>query len=107
MRTQSWRRERRSVRHAWQGLRPGGATRRWCARRCALRCRRRTVADVHELDVEDKRRLRRDERWAALHAVGELVGDDEAATRSDPHPLEALVPADDDGPLTLLEGERR
>ena len=56
-----------------------------------------------ELDVEDELSLGRDDGRAAGFAVGELVGDEEAALAADVHALEAGIPAVDD--LVLAVGE--
>ena len=58
-----------------------------------------------EFDVEDEVGLWRNHRRAALFSIGKLVGDEETALAADMHPLEALVPSDDDALEALRELE--
>jgi len=64
-----------------------------CGRRRRWRVR---VVLVDELNIEDQVGLWRNHRRATFLAIGELVGDEEAALATDTHAFEALVPASDD-----------
>ena len=58
-----------------------------------------------EFDVEDELGLGGDGAGLPLGAVGELVGDEEAALAADAHACEAGVPAGDDLVPAVGEGE--
>ncbi len=64
------------------------------------------VSDMaYEFDVEDEVGFGRDAGRAAEFAVGELVGDEEAALAADVHALKSGVPADDDAVGAVGEGD--
>src|SRR6516164_8162079 len=62
---------------------------------------------VDQLDIENQRRVRRDDAARAPCAVAHLRRDDQGALPSDAHAGYALVPALDDAALADHESKRR
>src|ERR1700733_8050370 len=60
-----------------------------------------------QLDIEDQRRVGRDDAAGAARAVAELGRDDQRAFAADFHPGDALVPPFDDLAGAEPEAERR
>src|ERR1044071_2729263 len=65
--------------------------------------RRAGLVDLQEFDIEDQRRVRRDDTAGAARAVAELGRDDEGALAAALHAGDTLVPALDD--LAAAQGE--
>src|SRR5690606_6854780 len=68
--------------------------------------RRSALVHRHQVADEDERLARGDHRRGAHVAVAEGGGDVEAAAATDPHALDALVPAADDLADAELEAQR-
>src|ERR1700683_2144974 len=67
---------------------------------------RRLIFDSEQIDVEDKRRVRRNDATGPACAVAKSGRDDERALAADLHGRDAFVPAGDDLMGADLELER-
>lgn len=68
-------------------------------------CARERVGNSHQFNVEDKFCLWRDGGQATVLAVRELIRNEQAALASNTHAFKADVPAADDAPRALREGD--
>src|SRR5207245_1899524 len=66
-----------------------------------------TVANGNELDVEDQRRIRRNDVAGSAAAVGQVRRNHERASAADAHAGDTVVPAGNDATAAQRETERR